>query len=207
MAEEAKAADGKVREYTPWEDLWGRVRLTFSDEDEERYRKRCALRDKNFRKHGLSVPPVDEDALKTAMVEYARTMKYVEAIRVAGVTAVDLEIADQYCPEVMMVREFVRRMRNKARDERRSDDVDRWEDALDAKATDHGGRSKADSRAAMFLLERVERRTFGKEPPKEEEGPKKLAGGGIQVNVIGDAALKLLTRGEGQKAGGVFVDV
>lgn len=207
MEEKTESVGVKVLGEAPWEELWGRVRLTFSDEDEERYVKRCRLRDKNFRKHGLAAAPVDEGALKAAMVEYARTMRYGDAVRKAGVTAVDMEIADQYCPEVMMVREFVRRMRNRARDEDRADKVSRWEEALDTKATDHCGDSKADSRAAMFLLERVERRTFGKEPPKEEEGPKKLAGGGIQVNVIGDAALKLLSRGEGQRAGGVFVDV
>ena len=207
MSEERAKSDALVKTASPWEVLWGRVRLTFTDDDEERYQKRCRLRDKCMRKHDLEKVPVDEDALKAAMVEYSETLKHNESLAKHGVTAVDMAVADKYCPEVMMVREFVRRMRNASRDEDRGDKIDRWEDALDTKATDHLGVSKADSRAAMFLLERIDRRAFGKEPPKEAGVEGKSLGGGIQINLIGDAAVKLLTRPEGKRSGGVIVDV
>lgn len=192
---------------TEWEELWGRVRLTFSDEDEERYRKRCALRDKNLRKHNLTYPPVDEVALKCAMVEYSRTLKYGNSTKAYGVTAVDMKIADQYCPEVKMVQEFVRQVRNDARRERRDEVVSDVEEAMIEKATDRDGVSKADVRAGTLILGGADRETYGRDTVKQDEGKKAVCGGGIQINVIYDAAQKLMKRVDGQRAGGVIEDV
>lgn len=194
-----------------WETLWDRVRISFSDEDEDSYRRRLGTAEKKLKRMGLAEIPVSVDAAKGAVLEYVQTQKFNKALEHHGLSYADFDLVVNLCPEVAMGVEYARRLRNSARAARAEKYADDAEELL-ARSAQGENVPKSSVTSAMFLLGKIEKERYGDDVGRlkgGEDGQKKLGagGGGIMINIIGDAAAKLMKPAAVGHSGGVFIDV
>lgn len=212
VAKKDKEKDREIVVPLEWDVLWERARLSFEDADEDSYARRSATAAKKLKRAGLSAPPVDVDAAKRAICVYATNFVYNDALKQVGISHVDMATACDLVPEVAMAREYVRRL---IRDVEDSDDESVAQTAKATLVAAAGGLAvpKQSVDAAKFMLGHIKEK-FGESGGKrvaEEDDPSKKkpnGSGGIVINIVGDAAAKLLqpNRPDG-RSGGVFIDV
>lgn len=197
-----------------WDVLWERTQLMFTDADVDSYHRRLETAAKKLKRAGLEAPPVDLAACRAAMVEYASTLQYKKSLRKNGVSAADFVTAKDLCPELAMVLEFVRKVRDEYQDAENEEVGESAKKTLVISAK--GGEvPKGAITSAMFLLGHIDHKRFGDNRgtklPSEDEEHRMLGNtgkGGILIHVVGDAAAKFAEPQQiGGKAGGVFIDV
>lgn len=182
---------------TGWDALYGRARLVLDEDGAAAEAKRREVAAKKLRRAGLDAPPVDLGLVKRALVEYARTKRYLPALESAGVGRDDMNLAYDLWPEAKTVYEYVRRMRDEARGQEMEEVADLATDKLKTLLRDDEGKCMVNAKLVMQTLERLDRRRFG-EDGSCADGAK---GGGdgepmvyqisnVQMNLIGSDALK-----------------
>lgn len=182
---------------TEWDALYGRARLVLDEDRAAAEAKRREVAAKKLRRAGLDAPPVDLGLVKRALVEYARTKRYLPALESAGVGRDDMNLAYDLWPEAKTVYEYVRRMRDEARGQEMEEVADLATDKLKTLLRDDEGKCMVNAKLVMRTLERLDRRRFG-EDGASADGAK---GGGdgepmvyqisnVQMNLIGSDALK-----------------
>ena len=190
--------------------------MMLDDEGVEREEKRKAVTLKKLRRAGLEAPPVDLDLVRATLLEYAECMKYTEAVKKTGIAKRDMAVAFDLWPESKTVEEYICRVRDEEYERKRADVVSTLREQMEKLATDDKGECGANVKAVLFGLERLDRRHFS--DPRTSEGiggddgralPHR-GGGGILININGDAARISAAPPEPERLGGkaqVFIDV
>lgn len=180
-----------------WDALYGRARLVLDEDGAAREEKRREVAAKKLKRAGLDAPPVDLGHVKRALVEYARTKRYLPALESAGIGKDDMNLAYDLWPEAKTVYEYVQRMRDEVRSQEMEEVADLATDKLKTLLRDDEGKCLVNAKLVMQTLERLDRRRFG-EDGSSADGAK---GGGegeplvyqisnVQMNLIGNDVLK-----------------
>lgn len=166
---------------------------------------------RNMEKQGLIVPPYDFYMVQEVLVEYDRCGRFTDAIRKCGGREEECIEAKKWDAEIKLVWDFIEERiadRMRARAKEIAQDA---QEGLRRLVTDD--ECKLNARAIKMALESTVPDLYGggggkAEAEDEEDGRRKLPmSGGIMINIIGDAAAKLVAPKEGGRAGGVFIDV
>lgn len=168
--------------------------------------RRYAL--KQLKKMDGELVPFDEARVVKFLLLYAKPMRYSRAASEAGISKADLVTAFDLWPEAKVVMNYVRLRNEKIREMDNEELIDCAREALERKLTDD--ECKLDGSTILKTLERLDKKSFGDPRVKQDEAEKSNApvGGGITVNIIGDAAKVCAAPPE--KASGkaaVFIDV
>lgn len=180
-----------------WDALYERARLVLDEDGVAAEAKRREVAAKKLRRAGLDAPPVDLDAVRRTLVEYARTKRYLLALESTGIGRDDMNLAYDLWPEAKTVYEYVQRMRDEVRGQEMEEVADLATDKLKVLLRDDKGKCLVNAKLVMQTLERLDRRRFG-EDRAAADGEK---GGGdgepmvyqisnVQMNLIGSDALK-----------------
>lgn len=187
-----------------WDALYGRARLMLDDDGAEQEAKRREVAAKKLRRAGLNAPPVDLDAVRRTLVEYARTKRYLLALESTGMSKDDMNLAYDLWPESKTVYEYVQRMRDKVRSQEMEEVVDIATDKMKVLLKDDKGKCLVNAKLVMQALERLDRKRFG----EDQVGAGGARNGGegrdplvyqisnVQLNLVGtDAIRKALPAG------------
>ena len=176
----------------------------------ERDRARKARRYEQSVKEGEK-PPYDFYMVQEVLVEYDRGGQFEAAVRLCGGSESECVAAKKVDAEIALVWDFVEanvveRIRARAKDIAQDAQSGLGRLVTDAKC-------KLNAKALELALTGVVPGLYSKQgrvgASEGDEGRRRLpaGGGGIMINIVGDAALKLLKPPTDGKSGGVFVDV
>lgn len=180
-----------------WDALYERARLVLDEDGAAREEKRKEVAAKKLKRAGLDAPPVNLGFVKRALVEYARTKRYLPALESAGIGKDDMNLAYDLWPEAKTVYEYVQRMRDEVRSQEMEEVADLATDKLKTLLHDDEGKCMVNAKLVMQTLERLDRRRFG----EDQGGSGGAKGGGegepmvyqisnVQMNLIGNDTLK-----------------
>ena len=199
-----------------WDALYAQARMVLDDEGVEREEKRRAVAAKKLKRAGLEAPPVDLRKVKETLLEYSECLKYMDAVNKTGIARREMTAAFDLWAEAKTVEEYICRIRDEEYKRKRADVVTKLRDQLETLAMDDKGECHANVKAVLFGLERLDKGFFS--DPRNVEGiggdegralPGR-GGGGILININGDAARISAAPPEPDRLGGkaqVFIDV
>lgn len=180
-----------------WDALLGRARLMLDDEGAAQEERRRAVAAKKLRRAGLDAPPIDLVRVRRALVEYARTKRYLPALRSAGVGRDEMNLAFDLWPDAKTVYDHVQRMRDEVRSQEMDEVADLATEKLRTLLEDDEGKCLVNAKLVMQTLERLDRRRFGEDAAALEQA--KRDGGrdamvyqisNVQLNLIGSDAIR-----------------
>lgn len=160
---------------------------------------------------GDEKPPYDFYMVQEILVEYDKCARLTEAVRKCGGNESECIEAKKWDAEIKLVWNFVEERivdRMRARAKEIAQDA---QEGLSQLVTD--AECKLNPKAIKMALEGTVPELYGggggKAGADEEadERRKLPMNGGIMINIIGDAAAKLMEPKAGGRAGGVFIDV
>ena len=173
-------------------------------------REESERRDARMAESGETVPS-DFYMVQEILVEYDRCGQFEEAVRRCGGSASECVAAKKMDAEIRLAWDFVEgniveRMKAKAKDIAQT-----AQDGLGRAVSDPD--CKLNVKALELALAGTMPGLYGKpgrgvaveEPDDGRRIP--VGGGGIMINIIGDAAMKLLKPAVEGKSGGVYIDV
>ena len=200
-----------------WEALLLRAEMALDEAGLAAYNKKKAdlakKLERNMEERGMKSLPYDFYMVQEVLVEYDRCGKFGEALRNCGGSESECLEARSWDMEIKLVWDFVKE-RIKARMAARAVDIaQEAQDGLRQLVTDES--CKLDAKAIKMALESVAPDLYGgggggrRTEAEGEDARRKLPmSGGVTINVVGDAAAKLLLEPKaGEKSGGVFIDV
>lgn len=197
-----------------WESLLARAVMSLDESEAAAHEKRRDECDRRYarrlEKAGLMVSPYDWYQVREVLVEYDRCGRFDEALRRCNGKESECLEAKSWDEDVRLVWDFLVRQSKERLAARASDIAQDAQEGLRRLVTDEACR--LDTKAIKIALESAAPELYGGggrgDRGAGEEGPRRLpvGGGGIMINIIGDAAAKLMEPPKG-RSGGVFVDV
>lgn len=181
-----------------WDALYERARLVLDEDGAAREEKRKEVAAKKLKRAGLDALPVDLGLVKRALVEYARTKRYLPALESTGIGKDDMNLAYDLWPEAKTVYEYVQRMRDEVRSQELEEVADLATDKLKTLLRDDEGKCMVNAKLVMQTLERLDRRRFG----EDQGGSVGARNGGegrtplvyqisnVQLNLVGTDAIR-----------------
>lgn len=196
-----------------WKSLLARAVMSLDEDGRAGFAKRCAESERKLariREEGGEAP-YDFYMVQEVLVEYDRCCRFDEAARLCGARESECVAAKKLDAEIGLVWGFVEGNVMERMAARAKDIAQDAQEELGAAVRD-GGR-KSNVKALELALAGAAPGLYGRQGRgggrDDDSGARRLpsGGGGIMINVIGDAALKLLKPAVEGRAGGVFIDV